>query len=146
MKLAYRPAVPEDFDFLFMLHEAAMRPYVEDAFGPWQAEWQRAYFRARFNPAEVRLIQLEGQDVGVLHVQERTEEIFLVSLEILPEYQGRGIGTTVMQELIESARQQGRPLALRVLKGNLRARYLYQRLGFGVTGENDSHYIMALYP
>jgi ribosomal protein S18 acetylase RimI-like enzyme len=51
-----------------------------------------------------------------------------------------------MRELIARAGQEGRPLALRVLKGNLRARYLYQRLGFGVTGENDRHYIMAYFP
>jgi ribosomal protein S18 acetylase RimI-like enzyme len=146
MKLEYRPAAPDDFEFLFLLHEAAMRPYVEEAFGPWQADWQRAYFRARFDLAGQYLILFEGQDVGALHVQERAEEIFLVRIEILPAYQGRGIGTAVMQELIERARQAGRPLALRVLKGNLRARYLYQRLGFGVTGESDTHYIMAWYP
>lgn len=146
MHITYRPATAEDFEFLFALHEAAMRSYVEDAFGPWQPEWQREYFRERFDPSALRLVQLDGQDVGMVHVQDRTEEIFLAGLEILPAFQGRGIGTAVIGELKDRAKREGRPLALQVLKGNLGARHLYQRLGFGVTGENATHYIMAYYP
>jgi len=48
-----------------------------------------------------------------------------------------------MKALLAEADQRGKPVALRVLKVNIRARDLYQRLGFGVTGETDTHYIMA---
>lgn len=143
MLITSRPAAPEDFDFLFALHEAAMRPAVEDAYGPWDAEWQRAYFRKYFYPERLRILEWEGQDVGMLQVEERAEELFIASIEILPAFQRRGIGSAVIRDLLAQARRQGKLVALQVLKRNVRARSLYQRLGFGVTGENATHYIMA---
>ncbi len=146
MNLSYRAAAPDDFPFLYNLHKQAMRDPVEETFGPWDEAWQAAYFQQHFNPAVLRIIQLDGKDVGVLYVQERAEELFLASLEIMPAYQRRGIGTVILRELIAEAKRQGKPVALQVLKANRAARSLYQRMGFGVTGENDTHYIMAYEP
>ncbi len=143
MNLSYRAASPDDFPFLFTLHKAAMRDPVEETFGPWDEAWQAAYFLKRFDPAVLKIIQYREEDVGVLYVQERAEELFLVSLEILPAYQRQGIGTVVIRGVIAEARRLRKPVALQVLKANRAARSLYQRLGFGVTGENDTHYIMA---
>jgi ribosomal protein S18 acetylase RimI-like enzyme len=146
MDINYRPANERDFDFLYRLHALTMREYVEDTFGPWDEAFQQAYFRKKFDPAAHTVIQWGGEDVGVLYVQNRTEELFIASLEILPAYQRRGIGTAVIRMVQESASRQGKPVALQVLKANIAARGLYQRLGFGVTGENDTHYIMAFTP
>ena len=143
MSLSYRPATPADFEFFFRLHEAAMRAYVEEAYGPWDADWQRTYFRETFDPALLRVIQWNGQDAGMLHVQERSEELFLVDIEILPAFQRRGIGTQVLRSLIAEAERQGKPVALQVLRVNHEARKLYERLGFRVTGEKEKHYLMA---
>jgi len=144
LNLTYRAALPEDYSFLFGLHKAAMRVYVEDTFGPWDEDWQETYFRSRFDPALLQIIQLNGEDAGVLFIQERHEELFIANLEILPKFQRRGIGTAVIHDVITAAKRRGKPVALQVLKSNIPARNLYQRLGFGVTGENETHYIMAL--
>lgn len=144
--LTLRPAGPADFDFLFRLHREAMRAYVEDTFGSWDEAWQLDYFRQHFDPAQLQVIQWNGTDVGLLHLQERTEELFIAGIEILPEYQRQGIGSRVIRRLLAEANRQGKPVALQVLRVNIRARSLYQRLGFGVTGENDTHYIMAYHP
>lgn len=143
MHLTYRQVSEADFEFLFGVHQAAMQGYVEAAFGPWVEPWQRDYFRAHFDPPMLRVIQVDGQDVGMLSIQERTEELFLVDLEILPAHQRRGIGTAVVQALQAEADRRGIPVALQVLKVNQGAQKLYRRLGFGVTGENDAHYLMA---
>ena len=42
------------------------------------------------------------------------------------------------------ARADGKPLRLRVLHRNDRARRLYQRLGFVQIGETDTHYEMQV--
>ena len=144
--LSYRPAVDTDLDFLYELYKAAMMPYLVDAFGPWDEDQQREEFRKCFNPAEVRVIQWDGADAGAVHVQERAEELFIASIEVLPRFQRRGIGTAVVRDVLAQAARQGKPVALRVLKGNIGARSLYQRLGFGITGENDTHYLMASEP
>lgn len=141
--IAYRAATEADFEFLYRLHRETMRVYAEETYGPWDETWQRSYFQRHFNPDTLRLITVDGEVAGALQVQYRTEEIFLACLEIAPPYQGRGIGTAVMRQLMDEADRASKPVALRVLKSNRRARSLYQRLGFGVTGENETHYIMA---
>jgi ribosomal protein S18 acetylase RimI-like enzyme len=139
----YRAAQTEDYEFLFSLHREVMREYVEYTWGVWDDVVQRDDFRKQFIPSHLQIIQFQGRDIGVLFIEDRVEEIFIASLEILPEYQRQGIGSSVMQGLFEAAAKQNKPVALQVLKVNRRARSLYQRLGFGITGENDTHYIMA---
>lgn len=143
--LTYRPAAADDLEYLYELYRSAMMPYLVEAFGPWDEEREREEFRRCFNPAEVRVIIWDGQDAGALRVQERAEELFIASIEVHPSFQRRGIGTAVVREVLAEAARQGKPVALRVLKGNIGARSLYQRLGFGITGENDTHYLMAYY-
>ena len=57
---------------------------------------------------------------------------------ILPEHQSRGIGTHLVSELLAGARAAGLAVRLRVLKGNP-ARRLYEKLGFTVTREIETH-------
>ena len=143
MQVSYRPAASDDFEFLFSLHRATMRLYVVDTWGAWDEDWQNRRFRARFKPELLQIIQYEGSDIGVLQVQDRTEEIFLVSLEILPAYQNHGIGSAIIRSVLVEASHSAKPVALQVLKVNRAARALYQRLGFRITGENETHYILA---
>ncbi len=116
MKVSYRPAARDDFDFLFSLHRETMSLYVVDTWGAWDEDWQHRRFRARFKPELLQIIQYEGRDVGVLQVQDRNEEFFLVSIEILPEYQNREIGSAVIQSVLVEASRRAKPVALQVLK------------------------------
>jgi ribosomal protein S18 acetylase RimI-like enzyme len=143
MRLSYRPAQPEDVEFLYNLHEAAMRGTVEAAYGAWDAAWQQARFRERFDPRTVTIILADDQPAGALTVQERAEELFVARLEILPWLQNRGIGAAVMRRVQADAAGQGKMVALQVLKANPRARAFYQRLGFRVTGEKEKHWLMG---
>lgn len=146
MNLAFRPALEEDEAFLYDLHRAALREAVEETWGAWDEEWQRAAFHQGFRPAALQVVQLDGRDVGVMLVEERAEELFLGLLEVLPAFQRRGIGSAVVRGLAAQARREGKLVALKVLKANRRALALYQRLGFGVTGETQTHYVMAWTP
>jgi GNAT superfamily N-acetyltransferase len=74
-------------------------------------------------------------------VEEGPAEIFLGSLLILPGYQGRGLGTAVIRDVIGRAERLGLPVALQVLKVNPAIR-LYQRLGFATVGETATHFLM----
>ncbi|MBE0699194.1 MAG: GNAT family N-acetyltransferase [Anaerolineaceae bacterium] len=143
MILIYRPTTTRDEEFLYQLHRATMRTYVEETWGMWDEDWQQTYFHQHFIPEDLLILQLDGVDIGVISVQERTEELFLGIVQILPSYQRQGIGTTVIRDLLTRAARQGKPVALKVLKSNRLARSLYQRLGFGVTGETATHYVMA---
>jgi len=88
---------------------------------------------------EWQIIQAGGQDVGVLIVKENDEELYLAEIEIVPEWQGRGIGSSVLRSLMEDAVARQTPLTLRVLHLNERARALYERLGFRPFREIETH-------
>lgn len=141
-----RPAAPTDWEFLYGLHRATMRAYVAATFGAWDETWQRADFRQHIPLAEMRILQWEGCDVGVVWLQNRAEEIFIALLEVDPRYQRRGIGSTVLRRMQTQAAQARKIVALRVLKVNSQAQALYRRLGFSISGETPTHWVMAWDP
>jgi ribosomal protein S18 acetylase RimI-like enzyme len=135
-----RPTTAGDYDFVFGVHCAAMRSSVERIYG-WDTEWQARYFREHFDPARRQIIRYCGTDVGYISVEQQETSVFLNSIAILPAYQGRGIGTTLIRRLQHRARTKGMPVRLQVLKGNP-ARALYERLGFEVIRDTETHYRM----
>lgn len=52
---------------------------------------------------------------------------------MLPEYQGGGVGTAIVERVIEEGASRGVPVTLSVVQANSRAKQLYERLGFEVT-------------
>ncbi len=135
-----RPATSSDYEFAWRVHCAAMRYSVEQIYG-WDEDFQARYFRIHFDPAKQEIIRYGEIDVGVFSVEEREESLFIALIAILPAYQRRGIGTTLICRLQQKARRHGVPVTLRVIKSN-RARELYERLGFVLMGETDTHYQM----
>ena len=142
---ALRPVTEQDYDFLYDLHKVAMRDYIEPIWG-WHEEWQQEYFRRKFEPQRRRIIQVDGRDAGVLVVEWREDEIYLGLIELLPEFQRRGIGAAVVTDLLARARARRLPLALNVLKTNIPARRLYERLGFEIVEEEEARYRMRCAP
>ena len=133
-----RPARPDDREFLYALNETTMREHVEGIWG-WNDSEQLAFFDNRFRPREWQVIQADGEDVGVLIVNEGDDELYLAEIQILPEWQSRGIGSAVVQSLMRAAASSRKPLTLRVLHVNERARALYERLGFRPFKEIETH-------
>jgi ribosomal protein S18 acetylase RimI-like enzyme len=139
-----RPAREADVDFLYHLHKAAMQDYVAQTWG-WDEAWQQQYVYQHFDPSMCQIIVAEGHDVGVLSVVSDAEVVYLRNIAVLPTYQGRGIGTHLITALLDEADRSSKRLTLQVLKVN-RARHLYARLGFTITGETATHYVMQAVP
>ena len=114
-----------------------MRPWVELVYG-WNDDAQYSYFLKNFRPKTMRIIRYDGQDVGMVELLERPEELFIARFEVLPEFQNRGIGTTIIQWAIDQAVATQKALRLQVFKINP-ARRLYERMGFIETGEMETH-------
>jgi ribosomal protein S18 acetylase RimI-like enzyme len=143
-RIELRAARQEDAGFLYGLLKATMQEYVAQIWG-WEEAWQQAYFQEHFDPSQERIVVLEGEDIGVLAIEEREDELFLAKISILPEYQGQGIGTQLIGSLLDRAFGRGLPVTLQVLKGNP-ARRLYERLGFVVVGVTETHTLMKAMP
>jgi ribosomal protein S18 acetylase RimI-like enzyme len=132
VEFSMRPASEGDKEFLFWLHCATMRDVVELTWG-WDDGWQPAEFDRRFRQFSVSVIEVASCPAGCLWLEERPDEIYIHELQIAPAFQRRGVGTAVVQTVIERAAGRGLPVALSVVPANARAMRLYERLGFRVT-------------
>jgi GNAT superfamily N-acetyltransferase len=139
MRVALTSCTPADKEFAFTVTEAAMRVYVEQAFGPWDPNDQRRRFDEVFNAATYQRIMVDEVPAGILVVEDRPAEILLARIFLLPAFQRRGIGSALIKELIDRAGADRKPLRLRVLRVNVAARRLYERLGFVLTGSTAVH-------
>jgi ribosomal protein S18 acetylase RimI-like enzyme len=139
-EVSLRPVTQDDCAFLWWLHQATRRPYVDRTWG-WDEAWQSQYFQEHFEPTVREIVEADGVAVGSIAVERRKGLIFLVAIEIAPNYQNRGIGTSLIRALLKEAESQGVPVELSVLKVNP-ARRLYAQLGSAVIRETDMHYIM----
>ena len=135
-----RPATDTDREFLWDLLVATMKEYVAQTWG-WDEEDQHRRFRENFPPARYRILVVDGNEVGAVAVERKPAEVFLASILILPEHQGKGLGTAVIQDILRDAEQLGLPVSLRVLRVNP-AISLYERLGFGTVEETPTHLVM----
>jgi ribosomal protein S18 acetylase RimI-like enzyme len=136
-----RLAIEEDAEFVYRARVTGKKGCVTQLWGRDEEE-QQAKFAERWATSTYEIVTLEGVDVGVVTVDRHPTELFLGYLGILPEYQRRGLGTLVLQRLLAEGVAAGRPVGLRVLKANHRARRPYQRLGFVVVGETETHDLM----
>ena len=122
-----------------------IRPYVELTWG-WDEAWQRRYFWERFAPEKLEIIELDGASAGCISVEQHEDHIFLELIEVAPRYQGRGVGTKLIDDLLVEGDRRGLPVRLSVLRANEPARRLYERLGFETTRETEERIYMEKLP
>jgi ribosomal protein S18 acetylase RimI-like enzyme len=140
-----RAASAEDRDFVFELNRTTMRSYVDATWG-WDDDEQVVFFGAHFDPERCEIIQAENEEIGVLAVEERADEIYLAEIQLLPQWQGRGIGSAIIGSLLERGATAGKPVTLRVLHSNPRAAELYESLGFTAFRTIETHTYMRADP
>ena len=130
--LELSPASASDLDFVYRVTEAAMRAYVEKTWGIWEHRLQRKTVSDSFDTKTHQIISRSGERIGILASSFNNTHIQLEKIYLLPGYQNLGIGSSLIRQLMQHAKQQGKPLRLRVLRVNP-ARRLYERLGFVAT-------------
>jgi len=92
-------AKAEHYDFALHLYLLTMRPYMQE-FVVWDEQKQRASFAAQWKREEVRIISVDGKDVGWLQVAELPTEIRLQKFFVSPQHQRFGIGSEVLSDLL----------------------------------------------
>ena len=139
--MEYSPADDSDKPYFQDLHEQCYRDVVTRQFGSWEPKTQRLNFNARWPVQQFSKIIIDGNVVGGIWLDEHDEFRQIREIQIHPTYQGQGIGTRVVQDVIYRSQQMDKKLMLKVLHEN-HALALYERLGFVVTDDTGVQYVM----
>jgi len=94
-----------------------------------QAELQRQHYERHYPEAQWLVVEQAGQPIGRLCLHQQANDLRIVDIAVLPAWQGRGLGTTLLQAILARVDALGHSCSLSVELGS-RARCLYQRLGF----------------
>ena len=138
MEFELRGAREEDIDVLFQIHKDAYEENVSKIWG-WDDEWQSDIFRKSIVLENVQVIEVQGTPIGYVSVDRKEDLIFMQSIAITSSHRSKGIGTKMIEAIIEESEASGIPVHLQVMKIN-RARGLYERLGFKIYGDTENHF------
>src|SRR4051812_28355399 len=94
-----RPVTPADEDILLRIYASTSEEEMQQAAGwsaeqkeiflRWQLEMQRRDYEGRFPQADYQMILFKGAPAGRLWVARTPEQIRLLDIAILPEFQNR---------------------------------------------------------
>ncbi len=142
--ITLRAATDNDQDFVDQLTRTVMLPYVQQTWKNQNAI--EHYFKINaFDQSPNQIIEYDGLDVGRFSVVDKGDELYLDNLHISPEYQGKGIGRYVIENIFAKADVRGLPVTLLVLEVNP-AKKLYERLGFEIYDSKDNRFCMRRIP
>jgi ribosomal protein S18 acetylase RimI-like enzyme len=142
-----RKATEADTEFARKTHHKALHDVVVRQFGEgeWDEDEQDNFFAHSWSPETFEIIQSNGEDAGYCGISRHPDYISVDELIIAPEFQGKRIGSRILQEVINEARSKGVVVRLQVLKEN-KAQDLYRTLGFQDVGTTETHIQMELNP
>ena len=136
-----RGAQAQDAAFIYRVIEQTMRGHVEATWGAWVPERVHRESADDSRDPNTRIIQFEGRDCGVFHVESAEGALWVRMLFVLEEFQSRGIGRYLLNQAQAQAESHGVPVRLRVMKVNPAWAY-YERNGFRVYKEADEFFYM----
>lgn len=143
MLISLRPALDQDFDYCRRLYFCEMEWIIKELH--LDRASQALGLEQQWNLAQVRIITLDGADIGWLQTLRQDKEFFIAQLFVERPFQRRGISTEVMKRLIAEAERFNQAVRLNVVKINPALRF-YERLGFQVIYEDDSKFYMKRTP
>lgn len=131
----HRDSGPDDFPWAYDMFKRVNMDAVTALAGWWPEPHQTRYFNENFHAFPPQIIEDEGAPAGLFCLDESDPRIVkLRHLHIDTGYQGRGIGTAVLEKALDRALEIGRPLYLEALTSNARAIHLYRQFGFFIGG------------
>jgi ribosomal protein S18 acetylase RimI-like enzyme len=127
--VSYRDADPKEYAEDFEMMRAESSAYLERTLELMHSSWEE-YARLFRTVGRVMTILQDEQPAGFYWIEEREKILHLHALILKPEFQGRGIGSQVLNTLRETYCPAFDAIELGVHASNQRALALYHRLGY----------------
>ncbi|MHC4956019.1 MAG: GNAT family N-acetyltransferase [Planctomycetota bacterium] len=138
MLYSLRHAKDTDRAWLDELRRAAYEPLFLATWGGWDEARHQRHFAATWERGRIQLIEVDGQPIGMIQLLELEDCVEVGEIQILPEHQNEGLGTQLLVDVIDRARQRERDVILSTGLMNSGAVRLYERLGFIETERTDT--------
>ncbi|MGE0623241.1 MAG: GNAT family N-acetyltransferase [Pseudomonadales bacterium] len=143
LQVTFRDVTDADFEWLITLRQETMGPHLERSGRPLSPAEDRR--RVQQDYQHIQILETDGVSIGMLKVIKTRDAWKVVQIQIVPDHQGRGIGSQVLAGLLAKAADADAPVVLSVLRVNP-AKRLYERLGFRVVGEKPWAFEMRADP
>ncbi len=117
--------------------EQMLIPILETQFAA-----QEMAYKMQFPNAESLILMIRDKAIGRLLLDKSTT-YHIINLTIDNEFQGQSIGTAILKDIIEKAKEEKKKVTLKVHRHNPAIR-LYQRLGFEKTKEDEVYVSMVI--
>ena len=141
-KINLVPYTDEDYEFVYEVKKNAYKKYVEECWRSWIEEDQRKYFEKFITAVKNNafIIMNGNKKIGFYNGKILNNGNYEVgNICIIPEYQGKGIGTEILKDKLEE--NKDRNIEIQYFKQNPVGK-LYEKLGFVKSGETEFHYQM----
>ena len=102
---------------------------------------QHTYYQKNYVGGEFYLIKKNKDDIGRLYIHENYQEngVRIIDIALLPKWQKQGIGKSILEDILQKAKEIDRPVTIHVESFNP-AKHLYERLGFKKISETNGVY------
>lgn len=148
--ITLRRAGEDDYEFLVEVYGSTRE--AELALVPWNNEQRDAFIRSQFNAQQEHylktypsathdIIVSNGRPVGRLYVARLDHEIRIIDITLLPAERNVGIGSYLIKQLLDDAKQTGKVTRIYVEEFNPSLR-LFQRLGFSPSEQHGIHLLL----
>ena len=111
---------------------------------PWEthiAWFSQQYFQKKENVCLV--LECEGKRAGYCRFDAVSSDAMEISIALSPEFQGRGLGTFLLQEGLAYIADQKKEIRATVKKGNIASLGLFKEQGFELVNETPKEYILG---
>jgi|SRR5580692_322041 RimJ/RimL family protein N-acetyltransferase len=154
MKVTLRPVHESDDSFLLSLYastraaEMAMVPWSDaqkDAFVKMQFAGQKSGYANDYPDAQHLVICADGEPVGRVYLSRSGTCFHILDITVAVSSRNKGIGSTVLREILQEADQAGNPATIYAENFNPSQR-LFERLGFRVASVKDFTVLLERQP
>lgn len=142
--IGFRAVKHEDLDFLLKLRKKSMSKHLARAKIKLTNEQHLERIKENYYDSHIVLRNRKPIGLlkfGVISLKSGEKSLHIMQLQILPEYQGQGVGSKILSVVKKRALQLQLPITLNVLLKNP-ARGLYLRHGFQIEGKNKLEFQM----
>ena len=149
-----RPVQPDDSPFLLELYattranEMALVPWTSEqkqAFVSMQFAAQQDHYQKQFSGASHEIVLANDRPIGQLYVARLEDEIRIVDFTITPEQRNAGVGSFLLQRLLDEAAGATKVVKIYVEDFNPSLR-LFERMGFTPVDKQGIHLLLQWTP